>query len=81
MKARHLLVGQGGEVLDGRNLGLAGQELVEMSSPAGGVLALPQPDRPGSVQYLLDATADAAGGLGLGGPDWLKDLHDVAAID
>src|SRR5262249_49598863 len=54
---------------------------LKVTSPACGVLALPELARRCPVKDCLDAAAHAARGLGLLLPDWLQNLEHEPCID
>ena len=58
-----------------------GQQLVEVSFPPGGVLAGSVSPDSGPIENVLDPGAQPARGLGLRGPDRLKDFQDQPGIN
>src|SRR5271170_603103 len=70
------VVREGGVVFHAAHLGACRQEHVEMSAPSRGIVAVAVATNLGPVQYHFDASAQAAGRLGLTGPNRLQDPHD-----
>ena len=57
------------------------QELIEMSTPAGWILAAAQPLRLGGVKNALDPAAQAGSGFGLVVPQRLQNRKHVMSGD
>ena len=80
-EARHLGIGQRLVVLDRGDLRARRQQPLQVAAPTGRVVALAVAARRGPVQDALDPAAHPRGGLRLGRPDRLEDLHDEAGVD
>ena len=77
----YLRVGQGGVMFDPLDFGAGRQELVEMATPAGRVVAVPEAANRRPIENGFNAAAEAGGGFGLGPPDRLERLGDERHVD
>src|SRR6516165_6148452 len=74
-------VGQGGMMFDLSYLRPCGQQMIEMTAPAGGIVAKSVTANLSPAQYRLNPAAQSARGLWLARPDRLQCAHDEAGID
>ena len=68
-------------VLRPARLANGGQQVFEVTFPAGGVLALAKAAHAGPIEHRFNASAKAAGGFGFRRPDRIEHFHDHGLID
>lgn len=68
-------------MLDLRDLASRRQQIVEMTTPTGGVRSCSELANGRPIQNCFNATAEPACGLRLGAPDRLQHLHYERSID